>query len=180
MGNENKRIEMIFEGKKYIRRGEKWTDSSYIVVPETVQRKLYDAYSESIDISGLHYNSLIEEADRFKESSSYDLAIKYYEEAIRKGSQSDIRYILPRITSCYRLSKQPQKAIALFSEIKRKYGAGFFSPALLTSAAAAYCDMNKYTEAKKCIDRAYAMSGGKSSPEMNAVYGRLRKEANIG
>ena len=66
MGNENKRVEITFEGKKYIRRDEKWTDSSYIVVPDTMQRKLNDAYSESIDISGLHYNSLIEEADRFK------------------------------------------------------------------------------------------------------------------
>ena len=180
MGNESKRIEIVFEGKKYIRRDEQWTDSSYIIVPETLQRKLNDAYAEGIDVSGLFYNTLIEEADRFKESSSYRLAIQYYEEAIKKASQNDIRYILPRITSCYRRSKQPQKAIALFSEIKQKYGSGFFSPALLTSAAAAFCDIGKYKEAKKCIDRAYAMSGGKSSPEMKAVYGRLRKEANTG
>lgn len=176
----NEKIELTLEGKKYIRRGEQWTDSSYIIVPETLQRKLNKAYSESINVAHVSYEDLIKEADRFKESSSYKLAIDYYEEALKKATSSDVRYILPRITSCYRHTGQPQKAIEVCSEAKREYGSGFLSAPLLTSMAAAYCDMHKYVEAKKCCDRAYAISGGNASGELRSVYGRLRKEGNIG
>lgn len=179
MDNNKKRVELIFEGKRYIRRDEQWTDSSYIIVSETMQRKLNDAYARTIDLSELCYDELVSEADSFKESSSYLLAISYYEAAIRKATANDIKYILPRVTSCYRRSKQPQKAIKVFSEVKNQYGAGFFSPALLTSAAAAFCDMGEYEKAKKCCDRAFAMSGGRASGELHAVYSRIRKESDL-
>ena len=53
------------------------------------------------------------------------------------------------------------------------------TPALLTSAAAAYCDLGDYDRAKKCCDRAFAQLNGKRNGELSAVYGRIKKESHI-
>ncbi len=164
-----------YNGKTYYRRGEKWEDEMHIIVHETLQRELNDAYSESQDLSNLSYSELVKEADKFKESSSHYLAIRYYEEAVRKGGLSDIKYVFPRITSCYRKKGQAKKAVNLFSEQVHKYGNSMITPALLTSVAAAYCDIEDFEMAKKCCDRAYAMTGGNAGEELQMVYKRLNQ-----
>ena len=166
---------ITYNGKTYYRRGEKWEDEMHIIVHETLQRNLNDAYSESLDLSKLSYSELIKEADKFKESSSHYLAIRYYEEAVRKGGLNDIKYVFPRITSCYRKKGQAKKAVNLFAEQVHKYGNSMITPALLTSVAAAYCDIEDFEMAKKCCDRAYAMTGGNAGEELQMVYKRLRQ-----
>ena len=46
----------------------------------------------------------------------------------------------------------PRKVIDLFSETKRKYGTDFITPVLLTSVAAAYCDLKEYENALRCCN----------------------------
>lgn len=58
---------ITYNGKTYYRRGEKWEDEMHIIVHETLQRNLNDAYSESLDLSKLSYSELVKEADKFKE-----------------------------------------------------------------------------------------------------------------
>ena len=72
--------------------------------------------------------------------------------------------------------KLPEKTIELMSQYKTKYGAKVINAAMFTSVAAAYCDLEKWDEAKQCIDRAYAMTG-RSTPEISAVYVRINAKS---
>ena len=63
----------------------------------------------------------------------------------------------------------------LFVEQFGKYGDSILSSVVLTSVAAAYCDIDNFEMAKKCCDRARAMSGSKTSEELHMVYQRLKQ-----
>ena len=70
-----------------------------------------------------------------------------------------------------------QKAIDFWMENKQIFTSCLSVP-LLTSLAAAYCDVGNYELAKKCADRAYAIQGGSQNyqSELSLVYARIRKE----
>ena len=87
------------------------------------------------------------------------------------------KVVFPIITSCYRALNQPQKAIDFWMENKKIFSTCLSVP-LLTSLAAAYCDVGDYVLAKKCADRAYAIQGGSLNyqSELSLVYGRIKKE----
>lgn len=166
-----------YNGKIYKRQGQKWSDMDGCIVHEILQRELNAKYIETIDLNSLTIQEVIEQGDKFKNSSSLGYALRFYEYAANQADENELAYILPRMTSCYRKQGHPQKAIDILSFAKNKYGAKMISPVLLTSAAAAYCDLEEYGNAKKCCDRAYASMGGKSSGELAAVYARIKKES---
>ncbi len=165
-----------FEGKSYHRRSKSWVDSSGLIVCGILQDKLDTAFEESLDISSMPVAELLVLGDRFKRNESISKAIKYYEIASQKANERELAYILPRLTSCYRLQERPSRAIEILTYANEKYGEKMLTPALLTSAAAAYCDMGMLTKAQKCCDRAYAKSGDKTSEELNAVHERILRE----
>lgn len=167
---------ITYEGTEYERRKDKWVKGSF-VVPEKLQRTLNKLFIETIDYSTLDLEEATAQADKFKKSGDLLLASRCYEEIVNRGSQQQVASIIPRLSSCYRGMKQPEKAIALMSEYKLKYGVQVINAAMFTSVAAAYCDLEKWEEAKKCIDRAYAMTGN-STPEINAVYGRINARSD--
>ena len=167
--------EIIFDGVKYTRSNGKWRKGGE-AVPEVLQRKLNKAFVETMDYSSLSLDEALKQADKFKASGDYSLASKCYEEIVCRGSQQEVAAIIPRLSSCYRFMKLPEKAIKLMSEYKEKYGAQVINAAMFTSVAAAYCDLEKWDEAKRCIDRAYAMTGV-STPEISAVYGRINSRS---
>ena len=72
----------------------------------------------------------------------------------------------------------PRKVIDLFSETKRKYGTDFITPVLLTSVAAAYCDLKEYENALRCCKWAYKKFGG-FNPNLSNVYTRIKKESGL-
>lgn len=82
-------------------------------------------------------------------------------------------------TSCYRRMGQSQKAIDFWMNNKSIFQEFTESVALLTSLAAAYCDVKDYKKAKYCADRAYAAQGGGQGykNELALVYLRIKKEA---
>ena len=86
-----------------------------------------------------------------------------------------IRKIAPITTSLYRSLNTPDKAIEYFENLQAEYYSPILSSALLTSVAAAYCDMRNYTLGKKYADRAYAMDGW--SIEIANLYERIKNEA---
>ena len=164
-----------YNGKMYKRQGQKWSDMDGCIVYDILQVELNAKYIETIDLPSLTLQEIIEHGDKFKNSSSYGYALRFYEHAAKEANENDLAYILPRMTSCYRLQGQPKKAIDILSFAKSKYGAKMITPVLLTSAAAAYCDLEDYENAKKCCNRAYAALGGKSSGELASVYARIKK-----
>ena len=165
---------VTFEGKTYVRQGGKWIDSRYMVVHEGLQRDLNKEFAKQIDPQKLSLEDCIAQGDSFKNSGSSALALKFYEQAEKKADRQTMLYILPRMTSCYRQTGQAEKAIAILTTATQKFGQAMVTPALLTSVAAAYCDLGDYARAKKCCDRAYA-SGGKGSEELSLVYDRIDK-----
>ncbi len=80
------------------------------------------------------------------------------------------------ISSAYRKSNMPQKALEVVVEYYKLYGDKVVSAALLTSNGEAYADLGNYDRAMMMANSAYAMTGGKGSDELSALYGRIKKD----
>ncbi len=167
--------EVIYEGKKYKRVNGKWVDKNYMVVTH-LQKVLDSLLFQQKSIEKMTTEELIAEADKYKDAGTVHLAIKYYEIALETHTVKVHKYVLPKLTSCYRTQGQPEKAIELFEHARTQYGQGLISAPLCTSIAAAYCDIHDYVSAKRFADTAFAIDGGKASGELSSVYGRIRKE----
>ena len=141
-----------------------------------LQKKLDSLYLQQKSLDALSVDELITEADKLKEAGSIHLAIKYYATALDKDNENVHKFVLPKLTSCYRAQGQAAKAIEVFEHARLQYGEDLMSSPLCTSVAAAYCDIKDYDSAKRFADKAYAISGGKASGELASVYGRIRKE----
>lgn len=172
-------IEKEYNGKTYKRNGSKWVDDSNMVVPTYLQNILNTLLYQQQDVSDMSYDAAKREGDKAKKSESFTLAIKYYRQAIDEADNySQIAYILPRISSCYRKNNQPRKVIELLADMKEQYGEGIINEALLTSAAAAYCDLGEPHNAIKCCKWAYKVLKIKTddySIELSNVFERANR-----
>lgn len=130
-----------FEGETYTGRNEKWVDSRGYVVCESLQKDLNAEYANMVNPDDLSLQDCIAEGDKFKNSSSIGLVLRFYENAVERADSATMAYILPRITSCYRKSGQPQKVIDMLVYANKVFGKQMVTPTLLTSVAAAYCDL---------------------------------------
>ncbi len=83
---------------------------------------------------------------------------------------------MAKISSLYRALGEPEKAIDLFYDAVDEFGGAIYSIPLCTSIAAAYCDISDYEQAEDTAKLAYAMSKGRPSRELSAVFGRIQKE----
>lgn len=167
-----------YNGEVYMRTQSKWVDSRHLVVHESLQKTLNEMYLKTLDYSSYTVEELVKEGDKFKDSSSYQDAIAFYEKALADCDEVTYKYILPRITSCYRKCNMSRKVISLFSETKSQFGTDFITPVLLTSVAAAYCDLREYENALKCCKWAYKNFGG-FDPNLSNVWARIKKESGI-
>ena len=168
-----------YNGKAYIRRNALWVDEHNMVVPTYLQSILNKLEASEENPDEMSYEEATRQGDKYKQSESYSLAIRYYEAALdATENRSQVAALLPRITSCYRKLHRPEKVIALLAEMKRTYGEGIINEALLTSAAAAYCDMDKPEEAIRCCKWAYKVlknKKGEFSGELSLVFERAQK-----
>ena len=83
--------------------------------------------------------------------------------------------------SLYILEKYPDATVVgidFLTYASKKYGPDIISVPLLTSAAAAYCDMGDYVRARQCCNRAYFHSNKNPSNELRMVYKRIESEEN--
>lgn len=166
---------IIYNDNTYRRVNGKWVDKNGMVVTH-LQKTLDNLFSKQQSKDNLTADELIAEGDRYKEAGTTHLAIQYYEAALKTKTISVHKAVLPRLTSCYRMQGQAIKAIEIYESARMTYGEKLMSSPLCTSVAAAYCDIRDYDSAKKCADKAFAMSGGNASGELNSVYRRIRKE----
>ena len=168
-----------YKGEIYVRRRDKWTDSRNMVVSEGMQKELNAEFVRQLDMGALSVDECVQYGDRFKGGGSNGLALRFYEAASENADFKTMSYILPRMASCYRKIGQPQKAIDIMSYASDTFGSTMITPALLTSAGAAYCDLEDYKRARKCCDRALAALNGNSSEELSLVYKRIEKETKL-
>ena len=171
---------VTYNGEQYSRLDSgQWVDSRRMLVHAKLQSELSRHYIQTLDFSKYSTKELIDEGDRFKKSNTYDYAIAFYEEAIQRCKAGGWAYILPRITSCYRQLNVPGKAVELFSQAKEKYGEEFITPVLLTSVAAAYCDMKQYENALRCCKWAYKRYNSEENEKLQSVFRRIKKESGL-
>lgn len=112
-----------------------------------------------------------------KNAKAYGLCIRVCEYALDKFAcdENFINDILPMYTSSLREMGQSQKAIEKYT-----YYDKFLykkNPALLTSIAAAYLDIDDDEKALQLCDKAYAIQGGGVGfkNELSLVYKRINK-----
>ena len=168
-------MEILYNGKKYRNIYFKWVDEDFIAVPASLQRELDAHFYKDIDVHGMKKEEAVELADSLKKAESFEAAAQIYEKLCETLGYKESRYIYPKLCSCYRGMHASHKVIDLMKSIKTKHGARAISPVLLTSAAAAYCDIGDLESAKICADKAYALNDGRATYELTLVYRRLNK-----
>ena len=172
------RMKVEYEDKIYENINGKWY-YNYMEVTSILQKQLNQYVSEHKDKENMIFEELMKYADGYKKTESYSLAIEYYIKAIEKfETDKNVKLILPRITSCFRIIGEPNKSIEIYGEYNKLYHNKIDSDALFTSIAAAYCDIKKYDIAKKYADRAFAIAKSEKkavSQELMLVYERIKK-----
>lgn len=84
-------------------------------------------------------------------------------------------YVLPIYTSVLREMGQPKKAIEAYDKYYKLMGKD--NVVLITSVAAAYCDIDDYDMALKLCNKASALQDGKPiSGELSSVYQRIHNK----
>ena len=167
--------EYILDGETYYYKNGKWLDENKCRAPLAVVSRLNALLIKKEDFEQYSMQELLEIIDKARSSDNVQLASQALEAALRIASVSEIKQLLPRLTSNYRRIGKPQSAIDVFKTYTDEYQKSVWSSALFTSVAAAYCDICDYETAKKCADRAMSISAGESSPELISVYKRIKE-----
>lgn len=173
-------ITISFENNIYYYEKGKLYDNSFLEVPQNVSTQILSNYYEKIDYTKLNENELLTFIKEVKEAEQYARCLNLISFGAEKFSNSSnyLKTVFPIATSCWRLSGNPQKAIDFWMSKKDKFQY-LLSVPLLTSLAAAYCDIEDYQKALYCINKAYNMQGGGKGykNETSLVYLRIRKNA---
>ena len=171
--------EIEYKGKIYTRRNAKWVDSDSLTVPQSLQLILDSLTYEKSDVEFMSYNEAKDAGDRYKQAENYRLALELYERALKEADRpSRVSFLLPRMTACYRKLKKPRKVIDLLGDARHKYGDEIISEVLLTSAAAAFCDLGEPENAIRCCKWGYRVlkrENHDKSDELSAVFTRANK-----
>lgn len=167
--------EYYLDGEKYYCKNGKWLDACYRAVPLAIVSKLNQLMLKSTDFESKTLEELLKIIDSARESENIQLAAQALEAAIRKASVGEIRNLLPRLTSNYRKLGRPQTAIDISKSYTEEYKKKVWSPALFTSVAAAYCDLENYDTARKFANLARSISGAEASIELISVYKRIKE-----
>ena len=176
---ENTMEKIIFENEIYYFSKGIIYDDSFLEVPKKISQKILISYYKNIDYKLFEETDLLEHLKQLKTSGFYNDCLTAIEYGLNKFTASYDFYktVFPIITSCHRALGEPQKAVDFWMENKSIF-ASCLSVPLLTSLAAAYCDVGNYELAKKCANKAYAIQGGSKNyqTELSLVFQRIKKE----
>lgn len=154
-------------------------DENFIAVPSGESKKILRDYYRGDDYKNLGEADFLARLKNLKAGELFGECLEAIDFGLAKfcGSTNFYRIVLPMVTSCHRMAGNPQKAIDFWNENKAicsEYASG----PLMTSLAAAYCDVGNYELAKKFANRAYAIQGGSKdyATELSLVYQRIKNE----
>ena len=156
------------DGQSYTWDGSRWADSSFMIPPTGIVSRLNalieDGLSED-DIKITDNRELISRARTARAAGQYDRA----ERIVRRVLTSEPSNLPALSVLCAVLRKKglPDKAVEETEPFKNSN-----ERALLTSRAAALCDLERWEEAKKEIGRVLAMG---SSDEAFLVVNRIKR-----
>ena len=155
------------DGKKYIWNGKQWLDEHFLIPPETVIQKLNiksSSYFAEEDELIKDVYALISRAKKARSNKQHIRAEKLAQKILEIDPNNHSGLAI--LCASLRERGMPERAL---SETERY--AFTENPALLTSRAAAYCDLGRWEEAKITIGRALAI---KASSEAFSVVRRIK------
>lgn len=161
---------VIFREKQYIWTGEDWYEAgSYLLPPASIvsqlNRKLTEFLADN-DRQITERGALINSAIAAREAGQYQRAERLIRRALSQSPQD--QSLLAVLSSILRARGFPQQAID-----ETNCGVPINNPALLTSRAAAFCDLRLWERAKAEVGRALAIEG--SEEAFNVVH-RIKAE----
>lgn len=150
-------MQVIMEGRSYRWNGKVWLDQDCLQVPEVLAARLCDRFLvDLIDPARSGWAERCGELRQGLEEAS-KATLGLVERACRRrlaecGGDATAATIL---SSCLRQLGQPRQALAATDAL-----AHLNEPVLLTTRAAALCDLGRWPEAEKAISRALCLGGG--------------------
>ncbi len=173
MANKIENLFFDLDGRKYMWNWKYWMDKKSFIEPPLVitsklNKKLTEAiFNKEIDFSKLHSRELMSIASNCKDAGLYNVS-HYLIESILSKSGEDAA-TLSVLCSLLRKMGKPEEALQRTESCNSKNGP------LLTSRAAAMCDLGLWEKAKKEISKAFALSGDSSNKgEAFSVYSRIK------
>ena len=162
-----------YNNEEYIYDNGSWVTPDYIKVPTALIPKLNKLLIVQ-DLAGMSDKAALDYIEKIKASGNYMLALRITEKAVRERSISFLCKALSILTSLYREAGNSQKAIQTFLYCKSRYGYRIISPMVLTSVAAAYCDLGNKIDAKRYADWAYRERYEDKDEMLMHVYQRIK------
>lgn len=167
--------EIELDGETYKNVNGNWVDSSCLIPPGIILRKLW-AQSLSA-IPGCTDAELETMVQRLRENGLWHestIASKaLLERYDKREDMQKLAGFLPVATACLRRDGRPEEAISVYREQRAKFGNAILSSPLLTSVAAACCDLGEWDYARRFAEAAYRRSAGKAGEELMAVFRRI-------
>lgn len=154
---------------------------SYIEVPREIAQEVSIAYLNTINYTTCSEEELKALIEQVNNLQQYEKCIEMIQYGVNTfKSINFIRYTSAIVCSLYRKMHKPEMAIKYALQFLAKYNCP--SVPLLTSLAAAYCDIGDWEKGEKCCNRAYRLQNGGTghNNELSAVYGRIRKHKETG
>lgn len=173
---------VIVDGEEYRKVNGYWVDSSYCIPPQSILSEIYKSLIDVKNLSKYSESFLEKHLAEMKNSGLYIESLIIIKHLLPKyeieNNITKLRYILPIYTSCLRLSGKPKSAILVFNKATDFYGKAVISGMLVTSVAAAYCDLGELQRAYEFCNRAYALQDGNQgeNEELSLVYKRIEKQ----
>jgi tetratricopeptide (TPR) repeat protein len=159
------RFELDWEGRKYFLSPQGFYDAqTFLKPPEAIHQHLKAVYARDLELvvqAERNVPLLLKHSGMAKQLGYLDLAQKITEQALLAEPQNN--YAIARLSSILRLQGQPQQALQVTGRIPE----GKQTHQILTSRAAALCDLELWLEADKVIRR--ALGSLRNRPKMEAT-----------
>lgn len=161
-------VTVELEGKSYVWNGSAWYEATtFLKPPIMIIAKLNNCLSDTLEekdenLADIHL--LIERAVNARNWLQYSRSEKLARRILKLEPSS--QPALAILCAALRARGFPQEALAETDDYK-----GLPYPALLTSRAAALCDLGRWEEAKKTVGRSLAIS---NSEEAHSVVNRIK------
>lgn len=121
----------------------------------------------------------VEAGDKAMGRNDYELAVSIYSNAFTVDQIETGKYLIPRISACYRRMSCPRAAIQFYERAVEKYGNQAEDSVVLTAISSAYGDIKEWDEALRCARKAIALNDGVIDEYMSNVLGRIESNTKM-
>ena len=116
--------------------------------------------------------------DKEKKLGNYNKAINSYIKAFETVNPNGAKYIVAKISSCYRKINRPQSALNFYNQARNLYGDYVVDYVVMTTIAGAYGDLKKWSEALNYANYACELNDGVVDKYIEAVLNRITYNMN--